>query len=110
MFSNRIGTKFPNICIQDLHEITNAQFYKKTALISKAPMITEVVKELILCRCSGGLSELVELEDGASDVVFVKVPFVPALSSKYKQRKETQENIQMEDEEIWDNINQKDLI
>lgn len=76
--------KFPNDWHPRFARHTNIQFYKKTVLVSKAP-ITEIVKGSTLWICSGGLSELVELEDGASDVVFVKVPFLPELPGNLQE-------------------------
>lgn len=62
-------------------------FYKKsTALRSKKPTITELVKEPPLWKNSERHPEVVvEFEDGASDVLLSNVPFLPALHSPQKK-------------------------
>ena len=50
-------------------------------LRNATPIIIELVKKSTRWRYCDGLPELVEFEDGAIDVPFVMVPFLPPLHS-----------------------------
>lgn len=63
----------------------HGEIHNKTTLKSKTPMITEFVKEPSPPKYCERQPELVEFEDGASDVPFMTLPFFPALDSQQKR-------------------------
>lgn len=71
-------------CLEQIQHLSN--FQKKTAVLkSKTPTITELVKEPSPWKQSEMPPELVEFEDGASDVPFTIVPFFPTLQSQNRE-------------------------
>ena len=82
-FSNRFETE----CFQRFLRCQNSHMYRheymrfhnKTTLRTKMPRITEMAYELPRLRNCEWQPELVEFDDGASNVPFTTVPFLPEL-------------------------------
>lgn len=69
----------------------STEFYKNNTLISKTPKITEVVKEPAPYIYTEWQPDVAEFEDGAREVVFGKVPFLPALHKQKQGEKRCQQ-------------------
>lgn len=57
----------------------NSSLYNKTAMQSKTPTMTDLINVSALWTHRDELPDVVEFEDGASDVPFMKVSFLPRL-------------------------------
>lgn len=82
----RMSRTNPTFVQKKTSRTNDCSFQNKTAVLkSKTPTITELVKEPSPWKQSERQPELVEFEDGASDVPFTTVPFLPALHSQNRE-------------------------